>query len=62
MTERYFHANQEALSRAAGALPAIGANNVALPAPTRLDAVKAAYGALSAEEREAFNKWLAEQG
>ena len=63
MTERYFHANQEALSRAAGALPAIGANNVvALPAPTRLDAAKAAYGALSAEEREAFKKWLAEQG
>ena len=62
MTERYFHANQEALSRAAGAFPAIGANNVALPAPTRLDAAKAAYGALSAEEREAFKKWLAEQG
>ena len=37
-------------------------SNVALPAPTRLDAVKAAYGALSAEEREAFKKWLAEQG
>ena len=62
MTERYFHANAEALRNAVGALPAIGADNVALPAPTRLDAAKAAYGALSAEEREAFKKWLAEQG
>lgn len=42
MTERYFHANAEALRNAVGALPAIGA--------------------LSADEREAFKKWLAEQG
>ena len=31
-------------------------------APSALDAAKAAYGALSADEREAFRKWLAEQG
>ena len=62
MTERYFHANQETLSRAVGALPAIGADNVALPAPSALDAAKAAYGALSAEEQAEFKKWLAEQG
>ena len=61
MTERYFHANQETLSRAVGALPAIGADNE-LPVPSALDAAKAAYGALSADEREAFKKWLAEQG
>ena len=62
MTERYFHANAEALRNAVGALPAIGAS-VALPAaPSALDAAKAAYGALSADEREAFRKWLAEQG
>ena len=62
MTERYFHANAEALRNVVGALPAIGVS-VALPAPpSALDATKAAYGALSADEREAFRKWLAEQG
>ncbi len=61
MTERYFYANAEALRNAVGALPAIGADNE-LPAPSTLDAAKAAYGALSADEREAFKKWLAEQG
>ena len=62
MTRYYFHANAEALRNAVGALPAIGADNVALPAPSALDAAKAAYDALSADEREAFKKWLAEQG
>ncbi len=58
MTERYFHANAEALKNAVGALPA-----VALPAaPSALEGVKSAYSALSADEREAFKRWLAEQG
>ena len=61
MTERYFHANAEALQSAVGALPAIGAT-VALPAPpSALEAAKQAYTALSVDEREKFREWMAER-
>ena len=62
MTERYFHTNAEALRNAVGALPAIGAESVALPAQSSLDAAKQAFSALSADEQAQFKKWLTQQG
>ena len=62
MTKHYFHVQQSALAAAVGNLPALTDGAGGGGAPDRLRDFRAAFLALSPEDREAARKWLARRG